>query len=122
MKDARHTTLQPFPVIECFQCVPSRTEHAGIEQSLMRQGNGMQAVGNGEHHMKVLHSGEYLILAHVNPRLTLLALAFGAVAVAAAVVAHMYAATLRTFLDMPSQPACAAGGQGCERLVYLGHA
>lgn len=122
MKYARHSPLQPMALIELPQGVPCGTEHAGVEQLLMRHGYWMQAVGNGEDHMEVLHARHHLFFAHLYPYLTLLVLALGAMTVSAAVVADMDVATLGADLHMTTQCSCAADGHRRERLPNLRHA
>jgi len=78
----------------------------------------VQAVGHGEHHVEVLHARQHLFPAHLHPQGALLVLALGAVAVAAAVVAHMHLAALRTHLDMPAQMAGAADTHPPEGLAH----
>lgn len=87
----------------------------------MGHGYPVQAVGNGEHRVEVLHTGHHLVLAHLHPEGALLVLALGAVAVAAAVVADMNLSALRAHLHMASQVSGAAPGHPVERLVHLFH-
>jgi hypothetical protein len=84
------------------------------EKRLMRHGDGMQAVGNGEHHMEVLYSGKHLLLTHLYPYLPFLVLALRTVSGTAAVIADMNFATLRTDLYMTAKDSRSADGHGCK--------
>ena len=56
-----------------------------VEFGRVSQGHAIQAVGDGEHHVKVFH-GQQVLLLFLEPVGTSAALALGAVAVAARVV------------------------------------
>ena len=76
----------------------------------MLHGKRMQTDGDGEHHMEVLHPGQNLLPPHLYPHLALLVLAFGAMAVAATVVAHMHLAAFGAHLDMAAEGSRPAQG------------
>lgn len=116
MEYARHSPLQPMALIELPQGVPCGTEHAGVEQPLVRHSYWMQAVRNGEDHVEVLHARHHLFLAHLYLHLAFLVLALGTMTVSAAVVADMDIATLGADLHMTTQCSCAADGHRRERL------
>lgn len=79
----------------------------------------MKTVGYGEYDMEVFYSRHNLLLAHLNPDLTLLVLTLGAMAVTAAVVADMYLAALRAYLDVTAESSCTAYGHCTEGLPDL---
>ena len=117
VQDTGHASLQPQIAEERAQGVPCGAEHRVVEHSLMGHGNLVQAVGNGEHRVEVLHTGHHLVLSHLHPEGALLVLALGAVAVAAAVVAHVHLAALRAHLHVPAEPAGTAQGHPAEGLA-----
>src|SRR5574344_967818 len=119
MKDASHTTLQTLLSVEHFQGVPRGTKHAGIEHRHVRHGDGMQTSGDGEYHMKGLHTGYHLFFAHLYPDFTLLVLTLGTMTVPATVIAHMHFTTFGTDLDMTTKLTCAASSQGRKCLSDL---
>ena len=119
MQNARHATLQPLLLEECLQGFPCRTEHAAVEERHVPHGKGMKDVRNGEYHMEVLHSGDDFLLAHLDPHLALLVLALRAMAVTAAVIAHVDLTAFGAYLHMSAEGTSPAERHGSEGLPHL---
>ena len=79
----------------------------------------MKDVRNGEYHMEVLHSGDDLLLAHLDPHLALLVLALRAMAVTAAVIAHVDLTAFGAYLHMSAEGTSPAERHGSEGLPHL---
>ena len=114
VEDGAHASLQALLLEEFAQGGPCRPEHAGVKQCLPGHGQGMEAIGDGEHHMEVFGSRDDLLAPHPYPFLPLLVLALRAMPVAATVVAHMRLPAIRARLHMAAKGAGAACGHRRE--------
>ena len=102
MEDGCHTSLESLIVGKSINSAPCGLEHTVVELPLVSHCNGMQTVRHGEYDMEVPGRDD-LFPAELNPLLTLLLLALGAMPVTAAVVADSDVPAFGTHLDMPAQ-------------------
>ena len=102
MEDGCHTSLESLIVGKSINSAPCGLEHTVVELPLVSHCNGMQTVRHGEYDMEVLGRDDFFP-AELNPLLTLLLLALGAMPVTAAVVADSDVPAFGTHLDMPAQ-------------------
>lgn len=102
MEDGCHSSLKPLSCCKSVNSAPCSLEHTVVELPLVGHCNGMQTVRHCEHDMEVLGRDD-LFPAELNPLLTLLLLALGAMPVTAAVVADSDVPAFGTHLDMPAQ-------------------
>ena len=102
MEDGCHTSLESLIVGKSINSAPCGLEHTVVELSLIGHSDRMQARRHRENDMEVLDGDDFLP-AELNPLLTLLLLALGAMPVTAAVVADSDVPAFGTHLDMPAQ-------------------
>ena len=102
VEDGCHAGLESFVGSESVNSAPCGLEHTVVELPLVSHCNGMQTVRHGEYDMEVLGRDDFFP-AELNPLLTLLLLALGAMPVTAAVVADSDVPAFGTHLDMPAQ-------------------
>ena len=102
VEDGSHACLKPHLGSKCINSAPCSLEHTVVELPLVSHRYRMQTVGQRENDMEVPDRDDFFP-AELNPLLTLLLLALGAMPVTAAVIADMNIATLWTNLNMPAQ-------------------
>ena len=104
VEDGRHTSEQPLLGSKSVNSTPCCLEHTVVELPLVSHRDRMQAIGKREYDMEISGRDD-LFPATVNPLLTLLLLALGAMTVTAAVVADPDVPAFGTNLNMPAQSA-----------------
>jgi len=102
MEDGCHSSLKPLSCCKSVNSAPCSLEHTVVELPLVGQRYRMQTVRHREYDMEIPGRDD-LFPAELNPLLTLLLLALGAMPVTAAVVADSDVPAFGTHLDMPAQ-------------------
>ena len=98
-----HLPVQALGIVaKGFDSVPDTVKQAPVHCLGMQLNPGVEAVGNGKYHMVISHRQHVLHLL-LTPLYTGLALALGAMAVAAGVIARLAKIALIAVHELPAQ-------------------